>query len=83
MSNKQVEVNIAGQPYRFAIAPENEAALLLKHTAFRDAIQGRARMAELNRALAELIYQGAAGDAALRDSPLYPTLRDILQRGEG
>ncbi|MEN7526050.1 MULTISPECIES: cell division protein ZapA [unclassified Cupriavidus] len=28
MSNKQVEVNIAGQPYRFAIAPDNEAALL-------------------------------------------------------
>ncbi|WER45257.1 cell division protein ZapA [Cupriavidus sp. WKF15] len=28
MSNKQVEVNIAGQPYRFAISPENEAALL-------------------------------------------------------
>lgn len=26
--NKQVEVNIAGQAYRFAIAPENEAALL-------------------------------------------------------
>ncbi|WP_064572687.1 cell division protein ZapA [Cupriavidus gilardii] len=26
--NKQVEVHIAGQPYRFAIAPENEAALL-------------------------------------------------------
>lgn len=28
MSNKQVEVNIAGQSYRFAISPENEAALL-------------------------------------------------------
>ena len=28
MSNKQVELNIAGQPYRFAISPENEAALL-------------------------------------------------------
>lgn len=28
MSNKQVEVTIAGQPYRFAIAPDNEAALL-------------------------------------------------------
>ena len=28
MSNKQVEVNIAGQPYRFAISPDNEAALL-------------------------------------------------------
>ncbi|MGY8526056.1 cell division protein ZapA [Paracidovorax citrulli] len=26
--NKQIEVTIAGQPYRFAIAPENEAALL-------------------------------------------------------
>ena len=28
MSNKQVEVNIAGQPYRFAISADNEAALL-------------------------------------------------------
>ncbi|QET00795.1 MULTISPECIES: cell division protein ZapA [Cupriavidus] len=28
MSNKQVELTIAGQPYRFAIAPDNEAALL-------------------------------------------------------
>lgn len=28
MSNKQVEVMIAGQPYRFAIAPDHEAALL-------------------------------------------------------
>jgi DNA repair photolyase len=68
------------QLYAGRLRPENEAALLLKHTAFRDAIQGRARIAELNRGLAELIYQGAADDAALRDSPLYPTLRDILQR---
>jgi cell division protein ZapA len=28
MSNKQVEVIIAGQSYRFAISPDNEAALL-------------------------------------------------------
>lgn len=28
MSNKQVEVTIAGQPYRFAISPDHEAALL-------------------------------------------------------
>ncbi|CAG9179145.1 cell division protein ZapA [Cupriavidus pampae] len=28
MSNKQVELTIAGQAYRFAIAPDNEAALL-------------------------------------------------------
>jgi DNA repair photolyase len=68
------------QIYAGRLRPENEAALLLKHTAFRDAIQGRARMAELNRGLAELIYQGAADDAALRDSPLYPNLKEILKR---
>ncbi len=28
MSNKQVEVNIAGQSYRFGISSENESALL-------------------------------------------------------
>jgi len=28
MSNKQVEVTIAGQSYRFGVAPDNEAALL-------------------------------------------------------
>jgi DNA repair photolyase len=68
------------QLYAGRLRPENEAALLLKHTAFRDAVQGRARMAELNRGLAELIYQGAADDPTLRESPLYPTLREILGR---
>jgi len=68
------------QIYAGRLRPENEAALLLKHTAFRDAIQGRTRLADLNRNLAELIYQGAADDAALRDSPLYPTLKEILKR---
>jgi DNA repair photolyase len=73
-------VRLPHQLYAGRLRPENEAALVLKHTAFRDAIQGRARMAELNRGLADLIYQGAADDAMLRQSPLYPTLREILSR---
>jgi DNA repair photolyase len=68
------------QLYAGRIKPENEAALLLKHTAFRDAVQGRAHMAALGRDLANLIYSGAATDGQLRESPLYPTLRDILSR---
>jgi len=66
------------QLYAGRLKPANEAALLLKHTAFRDAVQGRANMAALGRNLAERIYQGAADEAALRESPLYPTLRGIL-----
>ena len=60
--------------------PHNEAALLLKHTAFRDATQGRTHLAALGRELADLVYLGQADDARLRESPLYPTLREILGR---
>src|SRR4029079_18475632 len=49
--------------YAGKLRPENEAALLLKHTAFRDAVQGRAHMVALGRDLAELVYRGAADDA--------------------
>lgn len=70
------------QLYAGKLKPENEAALLLKHTAFRDAIQGRAHMAALGNELADLVYHGQADDARLRDSPLYPTLRAILRREE-
>ena len=62
------------------LKPENEAALLLKHTAFRDALQGRIHMATLGNELADLVYRGQADDAKLRDSPLYPTLREILRQ---
>lgn len=60
------------------LRPTNEAALLLKHTAFRDAVQGRLHMARLHRDLAEQVYQGAATPAALSVSPLWPTLRRVL-----
>jgi DNA repair photolyase len=62
------------------LKPQNEAALLLKHSAFRDAVQGRTHLATLGRQLADLVYRGEADDARLRESPLYPTLREILGR---
>jgi DNA repair photolyase len=68
------------QIYAGKLKPANEAALLLKHTAFRDAVQGRAHMAALGRNLAGLVYRGEATEEQLRESPLYPTLRDILSR---
>jgi DNA repair photolyase len=64
------------------LKPANEAALLLKHTAFRDALQGRTHMATLGNELADLVYREQADDAKLRDSPLYPTLREIVRRDE-
>lgn len=60
------------------IAPRNEAALLLKHAAFRDRAAGRERVAAMHRELADQVYEGVLNDAALRQSPLYPTLREIL-----
>src|SRR5205814_830656 len=73
-------VRVPHQLFAGKLKPENEAALLLKHTAFRDAVQGRMHMAALGRDLAELVYRGVADDAKLRESPLYPTLREILGR---
>jgi hypothetical protein len=67
--------------YAGKLKPHNEAALLLRHTAYRDAVQGRAHMAALGQELADLVYRGQADDARLRKSPLYPTLRDILSQG--
>ena len=63
------------------LLPRNEAALLLKHTAFRDAVAGRGHLASEGRALADLLFRGEATDAQLRASPLYPQLREILVRG--
>jgi DNA repair photolyase len=64
--------------YAGKLKPNNEAALLLKHTAARDAIQGRAHMAALGHELAALVYDDAADDTVLRQSPIYPALREIL-----
>lgn len=60
------------------LSPANEAALLLKHTAFRDAVQGRTHMAAIHRDLAERIYQGETSPARIHESPLFSTLKEIL-----
>ncbi len=66
------------QLYAGRLSPRNEAALLLRHTAFRDAVQGRTLSAVRGRELAELVYHGRATDAQLRESALYQTLRTLL-----
>lgn len=63
--------------------PKNEAALLLKHTAFRDTVQGRIHMATLHRDLAERVYRGEVRADQLRFSPLWLTLKRILKLEEG
>lgn len=60
------------------LAPRNEAALLLKHSAFRDGVQGRVQLAALNTELADRVYHGVAGEDELRRSPLYPRLHHLL-----
>lgn len=60
------------------LSPRNEAALLLRHAAFRDRVQGRDRLAQLHRELADAVYRGRFRAADLRQSPLYPTLEPLL-----
>lgn len=62
--------------------PQNEAALLLKHTAFRDTINNRAHMAALHRDLAERVYGGEVRADQLRLSPLWLTLKQVLKLEE-
>jgi DNA repair photolyase len=62
--------------------PKNEAALLLKHTAFRDTVNGRVHMDALHRDLAERVYGGEIRADQLRLSPLWPTLKQIFKLKE-
>jgi DNA repair photolyase len=62
------------------LTARNEAALLLKHAAFRDRVQGRQRIAATQRELADQVYSGVIDHRALRESPIYPTLREVLER---
>jgi DNA repair photolyase len=60
------------------LRPQNEAALLLKHTAFRDEVQGRSHMAALHRELAELAYAGVIDEARFSASPLWHSVREAI-----
>ena len=61
------------------ISPSNEISLLLRHHAFRDATQGRERLAQLHRSLAEEVYLGRYDQVRMMQSPLWPTIQNILQ----
>lgn len=78
-----LEVRAPHRLYAGRIAPRNEAALLLKHAAFRDRVQGRERVAALQRELAEQVYAGTPDERAMRESPLYPVIQEILRREPG
>ncbi|MEN9934578.1 MAG: hypothetical protein RLZZ387_1157 [Chloroflexota bacterium] len=66
--------------YAGRLRPRNEAALLLKHAAFRDLVSGRVHLARDGQVLADLVFRGDATEAQLRNSPLFPELREILAR---
>lgn len=73
-------VRVPHRVFAGRLSPANEAALVLQHTAFRDAVQGRNNMAAIHRSLADLVYQGRCHTHQLRVSPLYPTIKRILAR---
>ncbi|WP_298821599.1 SPL family radical SAM protein [Chloroflexus sp.] len=60
------------------LSPRNEAALLLRHAAFSDRMQGRERLFNLHCDLAEAVYRGHFRAVDLRQSPLYPTIGPLL-----
>ncbi|MFV9503202.1 MAG: radical SAM protein [Oscillochloridaceae bacterium umkhey_bin13] len=73
-----LEIRAPQRIFAGKLAPRNEAALLLKHAAFRNRISGRERVASIERQLADQVYQGQIDPAALRQSPLFPQLRELL-----
>lgn len=73
-----LEVRAPQRIFAGRLAPHNTAALLLKHAAFRDRVQGRELVATAQRALADQVYAGEVDQLALRESPLYPVLREVL-----
>ncbi|MEI7771935.1 MAG: radical SAM protein [Chloroflexales bacterium] len=77
-----LEVRAPHRIYAGKLRATSEAALLLKHSGFRDRVQGRDRVADIHRNLAEQIYAGDTRPASLRESPLGPTIREILDRGQ-
>ena len=72
-----LESRLPQRIYANKLRPANEAALLLKHAAFRDEVNGRPNMASIHRQLAEAVYQGTATNAELQASQLWPTLQKL------
>lgn len=73
-----LEVRAPHRLFAGRLSPWNEAALLLRHTAFRDAVQGREHLARLHRELAAQAYTQEMTPDQLHTSPLRATIRRIL-----
>lgn len=74
-----LEVRVPHRIYHKRVSPTNEIGLLLKQHAFRDASQGRERLALLHRSLAEEAYRGRFDQVRMMQSPLWSTLQAILE----
>lgn len=77
----RLEPRVPHRIFAGKLRPRNEAALLLKHAAFRDATQGRLHMARFHRDLAERVQQGDITAEQLQPSPLAAMLEQLLQLG--
>jgi DNA repair photolyase len=64
--------------YAGRISRRNEAALLLKHAAFRNALNSQHRMAALHRELSDLAYRGDITAEQLQGSPLWKKVQPLL-----
>lgn len=73
-----LDVRVPHRIYHRRISPSNEISLLLRHQAFRDSAQGRDRLAQLHRSLAEESYLGRFDQVRMMQSPLWTTLQSIL-----
>lgn len=60
------------------LRPQNEAALLFKHAAFRDRVQGREHMAQIHRQLADQAYRGTIDPELLQSSPIRSSIMALL-----
>ncbi|RRR69976.1 MAG: radical SAM protein [Candidatus Viridilinea halotolerans] len=77
-----LEVRAPHRIFAGRIAPRNEAALLLKHAAFRDRASGREHIAIIQRELADQVYNGTYDPGALKQTALAPTLLALLGHGD-
>jgi DNA repair photolyase len=73
-----LDVRVPHRVFHRRISPANEISLVLRHQAFRDAAQGRDRLAALHRSLAEEAYLGRFDQVRMMQSPLWPTIDAIL-----
>lgn len=73
-----LDVRVPHRIYHRRISPSNEISLLLRHQAFRDSVQGRDRLAQLHRSLAEEAYLGRFDQVRMMQSPLWTTIQGIL-----